>query len=468
MPSFTNSDFIKPSDDKEFEQMTRDLFAAHWKDENSQVYGRSGQSQDGIDVYGQPNGGETFFGIQCKLRNQGTLSQTDIENEIRKARSFKYKLDTFIFVTTASRDKKTQDLVEKLSQEEQARGGFKIQIRFWEDFCSLLAEHPQLIHKYYAPWNYPIKSFDEPLTNQPLEIDSSSPLLIGAVIDMSSSCIDTINRIPSKIGISAQRINKALALVAEKSIAFCKTPEADDILPLISLFTLGYGFGSIRQTVSSIFKRIGFKGRNLQPDLIPSEPIRDLFAETASKESLPFTPNVASLYTHWQLYSKSVEAQFIDVGFGPSILYDALVKAHQRISKELTQPYYKYPILLIISNGYIDNASDQDINRIIGELKLLNVQIFSLYIGDTTITKNKSLYNASSQNWPTEALRMFNIASPLDTNISLFSSLVDMARENNWDIPENSKLFFQLNHIEMFEELIDIILNPIKNKSSRK
>ena len=55
MPSLTTSEFPKPRDDKEFEEMTRDLFAAHWKDDNTQVYGRPGQSQDGVDVYGQPN-----------------------------------------------------------------------------------------------------------------------------------------------------------------------------------------------------------------------------------------------------------------------------------------------------------------------------------------------------------------------------------------------------------------------------
>ncbi|MBK6607912.1 MAG: hypothetical protein IPG24_21140, partial [Leptospiraceae bacterium] len=67
MPSITNAIYLKPSDDKEFENMVRDLFALHWKDDNTQIRGRSGQSQNGVDVYGYPNKSSALYGIQCKL-----------------------------------------------------------------------------------------------------------------------------------------------------------------------------------------------------------------------------------------------------------------------------------------------------------------------------------------------------------------------------------------------------------------
>lgn len=467
MPSLTTSEFPKPRDDKEFEEMTRDLFAAHWRDDNTQIYGRSGQEQNGVDVYGQPNCAGLYYGIQCKLRSQGFLTQSDIENEIKKARAFKHKLDTYIFVTTASRNKTTQDLIDQLSTSEQKQGGFKIQIRFWEDFCSLLAEHPRLIDKYYKSWAYPIQDYNIPLTNHPLDIDQNSPLLVGVVIDVSKSSLATINKIPSKISISTHRINTTLSLLAEKSIAFCKTPESEDILPLLSLFALGYGFGSVRQKISSVLKQIGITGNKLKPELIPSDPVRDLFAETASKESLPFTPNVTDLNTHWDKYRRSVEAQFIDIGFGSSILYDALVTARDRIYKELAQPYYKYPIIIIISNGQLEDAKETDLSRIVRELESLNVQIVSLYIGEKVITKSKCLYNKSEKAWPQEALRMFNIASAINTDINLFSSIVDIAKDKNWQVPKEARLFLQLNQSDMLEELINIILNPVKERASR-
>jgi len=462
MPSLTTSEFPKPRDDKEFEEMTRDLFAAHWKDDNTQIYGRSGQSQDGVDVYGQPNRAGLYYGIQCKLRSQDVLTQSDIEDEIRKARGFRHKLDTYIFVTTATRDKTTQDLIDQLSGAEQKRGGFKVQIRFWEDFCSLLAEHPRLIDKHYKSWAYPIKAQYEPMEDHPLAIDKDSPLLVGLIIDVSRSSLSTMSKLPAASGMSPRRINDALNLVAEKSIAFCKTPEADDVLPLLSLFALGYGFGSMRRTISSVLKQIGVKARKLVPELIPADPVRDLFAETASKESLPFTPNVTDLNAHWVYYRQSVEAQFMDVGLGQSILYDALVTAYDRIHHEMVQPYYKYPILIIVSNGHLDNASEEDLARIVGELRHLNVQIISLYVGEKTITKSKCLYAAGMKTWPREALRMFNIASKVDKEIDVLASILSIAKEKEWDIPENARLFLQLNHSDMLEEVINIILNPVK------
>lgn len=467
MPSLTTSEFPKPRDDKEFEEMTRDLFAAHWKDDNTQVYGRPGQSQDGIDVYGRPNRANLYYGIQCKLRSQGVLTQSDIEDEIRKAREFTHKLDTYIFVTTASRDKTTQNLIDQFSEAEQKRGSFKIQIRFWEDFCSLLAEHPRLVDKYYKSWAYPLKAQYEPMKDHPLTIDKDSPLLVGLVVDLSKSSLATMSKLPAASGMSPRRINDALNLVAEKSIAFCKTPEADDILPLLSLFTLGYGFGSVRRTFSTLLKQIGVKAQRLVPELIPADPVRDLFAETASKESLPFTPNVADLNAHWVSYRQSVEAQFMDVGLGQSILYDVLVTACERIRRELIQPYYKYPILIIVSNGHLENASEADLARIVGEIRKLNVQIICLYVGERTVIKNKCLYATSVNKWPREALRMFNIASKVNMEIDLLASILNLAKEKKWDIPENARLFLQLNNSDMLEEVINIILNPIKKIASQ-
>ncbi len=96
MPGFTTSDFPRPKDEEEFQEIIRDLYAAHWKDDNVQIYGRSGQTQHGVDVYGYPNKSTLCFGIQCKVRNLGELTKAKIEIEIKKARNFKEKLDTYM------------------------------------------------------------------------------------------------------------------------------------------------------------------------------------------------------------------------------------------------------------------------------------------------------------------------------------------------------------------------------------
>lgn len=149
MPLFITSNFPPPLEDKEFEEMVRDLFASHWNDPNTQIFGRSGQGQKGVDIYGQPNQAGLWFGIQCKERKTGKLSRKDLEKEINLARSFHKKLDTYIFAITGSRDTKLQQIVDDLNETETQKGGFKVQILFWEDLCSLLSENSRIIRKYY-------------------------------------------------------------------------------------------------------------------------------------------------------------------------------------------------------------------------------------------------------------------------------------------------------------------------------
>jgi len=175
----------RPKDNKLFEELIKDLFAKHWNNPNTQVNGRSGQKQDGVDVYGQPNQSDLWFGIQCKLREDGGLSRADIEHEIQMARSFRHQLDTFIIATTLPRDNVLQAIVEQLNEIETVQNNFKIQIKFWEDICSLLDEHPNLIHKYYKQSGYPVHSPSPSTHKQVDEISETSPLLVGVLIDLT-------------------------------------------------------------------------------------------------------------------------------------------------------------------------------------------------------------------------------------------------------------------------------------------
>ena len=149
MPSLNTIQYPKPTDDTEFQEMIRDLFALHWNDDNALVYGRSGQGQNGVDVFGNPNKSTLNYGIQCKVRKNKQLTKKDIEKEIEQAKCFIPKLDVYIFVTTTDRDKTLQDLIKKISDEEKSNNGFEVQIKFWEDVVSLFAEYPNIAKKYY-------------------------------------------------------------------------------------------------------------------------------------------------------------------------------------------------------------------------------------------------------------------------------------------------------------------------------
>jgi hypothetical protein len=51
MPSYPTH-FNVPKNSADFEELCRAVFARHWGIPNSQIFGCSGQSQDGIDFYG--------------------------------------------------------------------------------------------------------------------------------------------------------------------------------------------------------------------------------------------------------------------------------------------------------------------------------------------------------------------------------------------------------------------------------
>ena len=89
MPSKFNTNFLRLKDDDEFEELLRDICALEWHDSGTKRYGRSGQKQSGVDVYGQPAWLKgKFYGLQCKLRpSQKQLTEAEIEHEVKEARN---------------------------------------------------------------------------------------------------------------------------------------------------------------------------------------------------------------------------------------------------------------------------------------------------------------------------------------------------------------------------------------------
>ena len=84
MPTRLNTNFPRLTDPDEFESMIRDICALEWGDPNTQKFGRRGQKQFGVDIYGHPEGkAEVFRGAQCKLRTKGNqLTEDEIEKEV--------------------------------------------------------------------------------------------------------------------------------------------------------------------------------------------------------------------------------------------------------------------------------------------------------------------------------------------------------------------------------------------------
>jgi hypothetical protein len=152
MPTVAQGDFPPPKSWDEFEDIVADLYRRIWNDPGATRYGRSGQPQQGVDIYGQPGhleGG--YAGIQCKRYDVGTLTRAVVLAEIGKAEEFTPPLAEYVIATTDRRDGKLQKAVREVNEARRAAGIFPVRIVFWEDLCSQLT-HPgnrDLLQKHY-------------------------------------------------------------------------------------------------------------------------------------------------------------------------------------------------------------------------------------------------------------------------------------------------------------------------------
>lgn len=176
MPSRLDTNFPQPTDPEEFEAMVRDICALEWSDPHTARFGRSGQKQYGVDVYGQPiDLGGKYRAAQCKLRKtRRQLSKDEIEKEVKDARSFPHELESLIIVTTGVRDTSTQETVDQICQLEVDHSSFRVSIWFWDNIVERLAAYPRLIVKYYPDFfaNLTTLPTVERLIDTPLQVVS--------------------------------------------------------------------------------------------------------------------------------------------------------------------------------------------------------------------------------------------------------------------------------------------------------
>jgi hypothetical protein len=94
-----------PRDWQKLERLCHELYAADWNDPNAQLNGRSGQEQAGVDIYGRPNKGPDYAGVQCKQRDgvpdAKPLSAKALRKEVDRAKTFKPPLKHFTIVKSA-------------------------------------------------------------------------------------------------------------------------------------------------------------------------------------------------------------------------------------------------------------------------------------------------------------------------------------------------------------------------------
>jgi len=142
----------KPENWQDFESLCKVLWGEIWSCPEIKKNGRSGQTQHGVDIYGMPNGSQKYIGIQCKGKDdysKSTLSEKEIDAEIKKAKNFKPKLEKLYFTTTANKDSGIEEYVRLKNEESMNNNGFEIHIFSWEDIVDLIDENKRT-HDWYV------------------------------------------------------------------------------------------------------------------------------------------------------------------------------------------------------------------------------------------------------------------------------------------------------------------------------
>lgn len=141
-----------PSNWQDFEDLCKHIFGEIWNCKYTiKKHGRTGQKQNGVDVYGVPKGEDALYGVQCKGKdvNYGkSLTQNEIDEEISKAISFEPPLKTFVFATTAPKDAEIERYILEKNIQSMKNGGFGILLYDWDDLSDLIRRNKALDNFY--------------------------------------------------------------------------------------------------------------------------------------------------------------------------------------------------------------------------------------------------------------------------------------------------------------------------------
>ncbi|NWA28571.1 hypothetical protein HX866_27150 [Pseudomonas gingeri] len=143
-----------PKSWEKFEDLIRALFAAVWKAPLTQKNGRSGQRQDGVDVFGTPEATPgKVSGVQCKGKSEAYGAKATIAEfnaELAKAEKFKPTLGHWTFATTAPNDGALQEHARLVSERREKQGRFPVVAIGWETVQALLSSHPSVLEEFYS------------------------------------------------------------------------------------------------------------------------------------------------------------------------------------------------------------------------------------------------------------------------------------------------------------------------------
>ena len=135
-----------------FERLCRQLWAEEWGFLPTQLNGRQGQRQDGVDIWGKASG--VWVGIQCKGRSRWPprkLKPEDLKSAVQEAVSFKPALKHLIIATVADDDARISESARMLTEpdSEFAEQWESVSVFGWGSILELLSKHPSVARVFY-------------------------------------------------------------------------------------------------------------------------------------------------------------------------------------------------------------------------------------------------------------------------------------------------------------------------------
>lgn len=158
MPT-VNQFFQPPLLWQQFEDLANGLLGEVYNIPDAQQFGRAGQAQDGVDVFGRSKR-YGMIGVQCKRLADvdangdpypgGPISRKFLRDAANDALVFKHTLSIWILATTARRDTAVQGWVNELNDEWEAQGrDRRAMVWSWDDIIGYLNGFPELQRWYY-------------------------------------------------------------------------------------------------------------------------------------------------------------------------------------------------------------------------------------------------------------------------------------------------------------------------------
>ena len=146
MPTPSTTKWPKPKNEDEWEDMVLDAIRIRWNDPNAERFGRRGQGQDGVDIFGHNKQGC----VAAQVKNKNTISKKIICDTILDIVNSKYNVNELYFIISGDRDTKLQNLVREISSLQKLKDSFPVFILFFEDIVQELSKDNKLIKKYWS------------------------------------------------------------------------------------------------------------------------------------------------------------------------------------------------------------------------------------------------------------------------------------------------------------------------------